>query len=67
MKRLAKAVERKARAFLSVLAQPRPKRYYGVGDLAPDSLMNRPDDAGPIGAFISVDPETRRITAIHHI
>ena len=42
------------------------KRYYVEGDIAPDSLLNRPPGSGPIGAMISIDPETTRIIKIFH-
>jgi hypothetical protein len=42
----------------------KPKRYYRVGDLAPDSLLNHKAGDGNLGAMISVDPLTKRITAI---
>jgi hypothetical protein len=45
-------------------ANQRPKRYYREGDVAPDSLLNRPPGSGPIGAMIAVDPETKIITKI---
>lgn len=40
------------------------KQHYFVGDVAPDSLLNRQPDSPPLGAFICVDPETKRITRI---
>lgn len=40
------------------------KRYYVEGDVAPDSLINRPPGSGPIGAMVAIDPETKRITKI---
>ncbi len=40
------------------------KRHYFVGDVAPDSLLNRRPGSPPLGAFICVDPETKRITRI---
>lgn len=39
-------------------------RYYRVGDIAPDSLMNRAPGSPNIGAFVSVNPTSRRIEAI---
>lgn len=50
-------------AVMAGLFTPRPKRYYHIGDIAPDSLLNR-EPGTNIGAFVSVDPETRRITNI---
>lgn len=34
-----------------------------VGDVAPDSLLNR-EPGTNIGAFVSIDPDTKIITAI---
>lgn len=42
----------------------RPKRHYGVGDIAPASLLNHRAGDGNLGAFISIDPATNRITRI---
>lgn len=39
------------------------QRYY-VGDVAPQSLLDHKPEDGPLGAFISVDPETKIIKAI---
>lgn len=39
------------------------RKHYYVGDIAPDSLLNR-EPGTIIGAFVAVDPETKRITAI---
>lgn len=44
--------------------KPRTKRYYRVGDIAPDSLLNHKEGDGNLGAMISIDPKTKRITAI---
>ena len=44
--------------------KPKAKRHYRVGDLAPDSLLNHKAGDGNLGAMISIDPETKRITAI---
>lgn len=44
--------------------KPETKRHYRVGDIAPDSLLNRKPGDPPIGAMVSVDPDTKRITAI---
>ena len=38
------------------------KKFYYVGDVAPDSLLNR--KGGNIGAMVSIDPETNVIKAI---
>lgn len=39
------------------------KRYH-VGDVAPQSLLDHKPEDGPLGAMISVDPETKIIKAI---
>lgn len=36
------------------------RKTYGVGDIAPKSLLDRKPEDGPIGAMISVDPQTNR-------
>lgn len=38
------------------------RRYYKVGDIAPAELLN--GENRNMGAMISIDPDTNRITAI---
>jgi hypothetical protein len=46
------------------LRDPGTKRLYYEGDIAPESLINRPPGSPPIGAMVSVDPATGRINKI---
>lgn len=50
-------------AWFKRLFSLKPKRYYGVGDVAPDSLLNR-EPGTNIGAFIRIEPETKIIKEI---
>ncbi len=38
------------------------RRYYKVGDIAPPELLN--PNGRHLGAMVSIDPDTNRITAI---
>lgn len=46
------------------LFDKKEKRFYYVGDVAPDSLLNRKPTDGPLGAFIVINPETKVIERI---
>lgn len=48
----------------SSLYEPKTKRYYYEGDVAPDSLLNRDPNGPGIGAMVAIDPETKIITKI---
>ena len=48
----------------SCIRDPATGRRFYEGDVAPDSLLNRPPGSPPIGAMVSIDPDTGRINKI---